>query len=119
MPGRQQFEGFVGAGLSEVPGVGLARVTARLDLHTPKLPAGWERFPLVSGTETFGMVDLRVDDPEAFAPHANDMRNAINLLALELERRAMAAAVEDAQLALERAQDEPETFAGGNNVRWG
>ncbi|EKV31562.1 hypothetical protein C882_3935 [Caenispirillum salinarum AK4] len=123
MPGRQQFEGFVGAGLKEVPGVGRAQVTARLDIGTPEPPAGWQRFPLVSGTETFGVVDFRIDDPEQFAPYADDLRNAMNLLALELERRAMAAALEDAQTALERAYDEMDGMAEENPARstrsWG
>ncbi|WP_404378403.1 hypothetical protein [Caenispirillum salinarum] len=123
MPGRQQFEGFVGAGLKEVPGVRGAQVTARLDLDTPEAPAGWQRFPLVSGTETFGVVDLWIDDPNQFAPCADDLRNAMNLLALELERRAMAAALEDAQAALERAYDEmdgmTEEQSGRSTRSWG
>lgn len=111
LPGREQFEGFAGAALSEVPGVAEARVVAQPPLKPPPLPTGWERLPLSSGTETFGFVDLRITQPETFERHAGDVRNAVNLLALELERRAALECLQEAHETLRRQVAEDEEMS--------
>lgn len=108
LPGRTQFETFAAAALAEVPGVAEAHVTALPLLNRPLLADGWKRLDLVSGCETFGFVDLRLDDAAAYAPHAGDVQNLVNLLAHELERRATLACLQEAHEALARRHEDLE-----------
>lgn len=114
LPGRAQFETFTAAALKEVPGVAEALVQAHALLERPVLAAGWNRYDLVSGCETFGFVDLRIAEPGSFAPHAGAVQNVINLMAHELERRATLACLEEAHEALARSHEELATSMGGD-----
>lgn len=98
LPDERSIFGFIGRGLSLLPGV----AGAAHEREVPPTTSDARQYALRGQTTEFGEIVIRLSDPARYAPYESYVTNFLSMVGLVLEERAQRAAIQRHQQELEQ-----------------